>query len=135
MNSNDFNAALALFQSLYISHKGDIFTIIERFILAGVRSQHLSTVTVASVRELLKEQYQIDIPISIIQHCINNQNIFHYKKGEYLVLPHSEEEIDALLKELEDIDQHNETIVSGLHKEIEHNHLITLSDEEKEKNS
>lgn len=133
MNNNDFNAALALFQSLYRSHKGDIFTIIERFILAGVRSQHLSMVTVASVSELLKDQYHIDIPNSIIQHCINNQDVFHYKKGEYLVVPGSEEEIDGLLKELEEIDEHNETIVSGLYDEIEHSHLVTLSESEKEK--
>lgn len=132
MSNNDFNAALALFQSLYRSHKGDIFTVIERFILAGVRSQHLSTVTVASVSELLKEQYHIDIPNSIIQHCINNQDVFHYKKGEYLVVPKSEDEIDALLKELAEIDEHNETIVSGLYEEIEHQHLITLTDGEKE---
>lgn len=132
-NNSDFNAALALFQSLYRAHKGDVFTVIERFILAGVRSQHLSTVTVASVSELLKEQYHIDIPNSIIQHCINNQDVFHYKKGEYLVISKSEEEIEALLKELENIDEHNETIVSGLYEEIEHRHLITLTNSDKEK--
>lgn len=132
-NNSDINAALALFQSLYKSHKGDVFTVIERFILAGVSSQHLSTVTVASVSELLKEQYHIVIPNSIIQHCINNQDVFHYKKGEYLVVVPSEKEIDALLKELEEIDEHNETIVSGLYEEIEHRHLITLTDGEKEK--
>lgn len=130
--NNDFNAALALFQSLYRSHKGDIFTVIERFILVGVRSQHLSTVTVTSVSELLYEQYHIDIPKSIIQHCINNnQKIFQYKKGSYFVVPQSEEEIDALLKELEFIDEQNETIVSGLYEEIEHRHLITLTDDNK----
>ena len=128
MANSDFNAALALFQSLYRSHKGDVFTVIERFILAGVRSLHLSTVTVASVSELLKDQYHIDIPNSIIQHCINNQDVFHYKKGEYLVVPKSEEEIDALLKELEEIDEHNETIISGLYEEIEHHHLVTLTE-------
>ena len=133
MGNSDFNAALALFQSLYRSHKGDIFTIIERFILAGVRSKHLSTVTVASVSELLSDQYHIDIPNSIIQHCINNQDVFHYKKGEYLVVSQSEEEVDALLKELDDIDEHNETIVSGLYEEIEHHYLITLTEGEKEK--
>lgn len=133
MANSDFNAALALFQSLYRSHKGDVFTVIERFILAGVRSLHLSTVTVASVSELLKDQYHVEIPNSIIQHCINNQDVFHYKKGEYLVVPKSEEEIDALLKELEEIDEHNETIISGLYEEIEHHHLITLTDVEKEK--
>lgn len=133
MANSDFNAALALFQSLYRSHKGDIFTIIERFILAGVRSLHLSTVTVASVSEMLREQYHIDIPNSIIQHCINNQDVFHYKKGEYLVVPQSEKEIDVLLKELEDIDEHNETIVSELYYEIEHSHLVTLTVSEKEK--
>lgn len=132
MANNDFNAALALFQSLYRSHKGDIFTIIERFILAGVRSLHLSTVTVVSVSEMLREQFHIDIPNIIIQNCINNQNVFHYKKGEYLVVPQPKKEIDALLKELEEIDEHNETIVSELYHEIEHNHLVTLTDSEKE---
>ena len=133
MNNSDFNAALALFQSLYRSHRGDIFTIIERFILAGVRSQHLSTVTISSVSELLKEQFDIDIPLSIIRRCINNQDVFRYKKGEYLVVPKSEEEIDNLLKELEDIDEHNETIVSGLYNEIEKSHLVILTEDEKEK--
>lgn len=132
MNNSDFNAALALFQSLYRSHKGDIFTVIERFILAGVKSQHLSTVTVASVSELLQTQFHIDIPNSIIQHCIQNQDIFHYKKGEYLVVAQSEEETDELLKELEEIDKQNENIISGLYEEIEHRHLVTLTDGEKE---
>lgn len=131
MNNNDFNAALALFQSLYRSHKGDIFTIIERFILAGVKNQHLSTVTVSVVSDLLRAEFNIDIPNSIIQHCIRNQEIFHYKNGEYFVTNNQEEEIDALIKELNDIDTQNESIVLGLFQEIENGHLITLTTEDK----
>lgn len=131
MNTSDFNAALALFQSLYRSHKGDIFTVIERFILVGVRSQHLSTVTVSTVGVLLKEQFDIVIPNTIIQTCINNQDVFHYKNGEYLVIYNQEEEIDALLDELNEIDTQNENIVLGLYEEIEHRHLITLTESDK----
>ena len=132
MNNSDINAALALFQSLYRSHKGDIFTIIERFILAGVKSKHLSTVTVSSVSALLKEQFNIDIPNSVIQNCINRQDVFQYKKGEYLVINTQEEEINALLEELNEIDTQNENIILGLYEEIERRHLKKLTVEDKD---
>lgn len=129
--NNDFNSALALFQSLFRSHGGDIYTVIERFILAGVTSQHLSTFTVSKVGEILSSQFNINIPNTIIQRCINNQKLFQYKRGEYFVINAPEDEIKELLSDLARIDEQNDTIVSGLFEEIEHRHLVTLNDAER----
>lgn len=129
--NNDFNSALALFQTLFRSHGGDIYTVIERFILAGVSSQHLSTFTISKVGEILSSQFNINIPNSIIQRCICNQQLFQYKRGEYYVINSPEDEINNLLSELAKIDEQNETIVSGLFEEIEHRHLISLNEAER----
>lgn len=132
LNNSDFNSALALFQSLYKSHKGDIFTIVERFILVGVRSQHLSSVTIEKVSQLLRDLFNIEIPKTIIQKCVNNQQTFQYKKGEYIVVSEPQQEIDDLLAELNEIDNKNDTIVTELYEYIEHKNLVNLSSKERE---
>lgn len=131
INNSDFNSALALFKSLYKSKKGDIYTIIERFILAGVRSKNYVTVTVESINSMLKEQFDIDVPRSIIVHCINNQNVFKYRKGEYTVEYDSQQEIDNLIAELRDIDEKNEKIVTELYQYIERKNLVELNEKER----
>lgn len=129
--NNDINSALALFQSLYRSHGGDINTVIKRFILAGVSSQHLSTFTISKVGDILSSQFNINIPNSIIQRCISDKQQFKYKHGEYSVINTPKDEINEMLRELAKIDEQNETIVLGLIEEIEHKHLTTLSETER----
>ena len=132
MANNDFNSALALFQSLYKSHKGDIFTIVERFILVGVRISHLSSVTIERISQLLKDQFNLDIPRTIIIRCVNNQQTFKYKGGEYIVVSEPSEEIDNLIEELNAIDNKNDNIITELYSFIEHNNLVNLSKEERD---
>ena len=85
--NNDLNSALALFQSLFKAQKGDVYTIIERFILVGVKSKGLLSFTNEELVDLLKSTFNIEIPISVVQKCIvTYQDVFKYTRdrGQHL---------------------------------------------------
>lgn len=130
--NKDFYAALALFQALFKSHKGDIFTIIERFILAGVRMENLISFTISDVEKILKRQFSIDIPKSVITRCVVNQNTFKYKDDAYYVIKENDDETNELLKSLKEINSQNDDICLELYGFIESSHLITLSNVQKD---
>ncbi len=129
--NKDFYAALALFQALFKSHKGDIYTIIERFILAGVRMENLISFSISDVEKILKRQFSIDIPKSVITRCVVNQNTFKYKDDAYYVIKDNDDETDNLLKSIKEINSQNDDISLELYEFIEHSHLIKLNDVQK----
>ena len=130
--NKDFYAALALFQSLFKSHKGDIYTIIERFILAGVKIENLISFSITDVEKILNRQFSIDIPKSVITRCVVNQDTFKYYDDAYHVIKENDEETDKLLKSLAEINDQNDDIVTELYSFIEKRHLVKLSDIEKD---
>lgn len=133
MNKNkDFYAALALFQSLFKSHKGDIYTIIERFILAGVKIENLRSFSISDVEKILKRQFSIEIPKSVITRCVVNQDTFKYYDDAYHVIKENDAETDNLLKSLAEINDQNDDIVTELYSFIEKRHLVKLGESEKD---
>lgn len=128
--NNDLNSALALFQSLYKTQKGDVYTIIERFILVGVKSKGLLSFTNEEIVALLAEAFNIDIPITIIKKCINShQETFKYSQGKYVVLAPDDEEIDSIIQEMNRIEKYKVTIIDELVQFIEENKKIAVSDD------
>lgn len=113
--NNDLNSALALFQALYKAQKGDVFTIIERFILVGVKSKGLMSFTKEEISDLLKETFNIVIPFSVIQKCITtHQEVFKYTREKYVVINPMDEEIDKIITEMNEREKYKETIVAEL---------------------
>ena len=131
MNS-DLNSALALFQSLYKSKKGDVYTIIERFILFGVKSKGLLSFTNEEIVAILKDSFNIEIPFSIIKKCINfHQEVFKYSHDKYVVLKPEDEEIDSIIQEMDRIEEYKNTIITELAQFIEEEKKIAITDSEK----
>lgn len=130
--NNDLNSALALFQSLYKAQKGDVYTIIERFILVGVKSKGLVSFTKEDLAQLLKETFNIDIPFSVIQKCIiSYQDVFKYTHGKYVVINSMDEEIDKIISDIQEIELYKESIIAEVISYFETNKNIVLSEEEK----
>jgi hypothetical protein len=128
--NNDLNSALALFQSLYKTQKGDVYTIIERFILVGVKSKGLLSFTNEEIVALLAEAFNIDIPITIIRKCINShQETFKYSQGKYVVLRPDDEEVDSIIQEMNRIEKYKVTIIDELVKFIEEDKRIAVSED------
>lgn len=130
--NKDFYAALALFQSLFKSHKGDIYTIIARFILAGVRIENLHSFTISQLERILQRHFSLDIPKSVITRCVINQKTFSYKNESYHVVQADDTETQQLLASLTEVNNQNDDIASELYSFIEHRQLKTLTDDEKE---
>ena len=127
---NDLNSALALFRSLYQAQKGDIYTIIERFILVGVKSNGLMSFSKEEIANLLKEMFNLDIPFSVIQKCIvSNQNVFKYSREKYVVINSMDEEIDRIIEEMNEIESYKGSIIRELTEYLE-NKDIALAGEE-----
>lgn len=113
--NNDLNSALALFRSLYKAQKGDVYTIIERFILVGVKSRGLMSFTREEIVTLLKESFNLDIPFSVISKCIiAYQDVFQYKAGKYIVINPMDSEIDQIISEMNEIEGYKESVVNEL---------------------
>ena len=133
MNS-DLNSALALFQSLYKAQKGDVYTIIERFILVGVKIKNLLSFTHDEIATLLKDTFNIEIPITIIQKCINShQEVFKYTQNKYMVLKPDNEEVDRIIQEMNGVEEYRTSIITELIQFIEEDKKTDVTDEEREK--
>ena len=131
MNS-DLNSALALFRSLYKAQKGDVFTIIERFVLVGVKSKGLMSFTIEEISELLKETFNVIIPFSVIQKCIvSNQEVFQYTHKKYVVIKPMDDEIDALISEMNERERYKEEITADFLAFIERLKDKQLSESER----
>ncbi len=131
--NNDLNSALALFRSLYQAQKGDIYTIIERFILVGVKSRGLMSFTKEEIVKLLKEMFNIDIPFSVIQKCIvSNQKVFKYSREKYVVIDSMDEEIERIIDEMNEIDTYKASVIRDLTTYLEKKGLILNEDEKAE---
>lgn len=130
--NNDLNSALALFRSLYKAQKGDVYTIIERFILVGVKSRGLMSFSREEIVELLKESFNLDIPFSVISKCIiARQDVFQYKAGKYIVINPMDSEIDQIISEMNEIEGYKESVVNELVAFVEKKHNTTLTSVEK----
>ena len=130
---NDLNSALALFRSLYQAQKGDIYTIIERFILVGVKSKGLMSFSKEEIAKLLKDMFNLDIPFSVIQKCIvSNQKVFKYSHEKYVVINPMDEEIDRIIEEMNEIEVYKASVISNLMTYLEKKGQ-TLTEEEKAK--
>lgn len=130
--NNDLNSALALFRSLFKTQKGDIYTIIERFILVGVRSKGLISFTQEELSKLLKESFHVVIPYSVIRKCINtHQDVFKYSFGKYVVINPMNEEIDRIIEEMNERESYRKTICSELFEYIEKKKDRLLSEEDR----
>ena len=131
--NNDLNSALALFRSLFKTQKGDIYTIIERFILVGVRSKGLISFTQEDLSELLKDSFHVVIPFSVIRKCLNtHQDVFKYSRGKYIVINPMNEEIDRIIEEMKERESYREKICSELFNYIEKKKDCSLSGEDKD---
>ncbi len=129
--NNDLNSALALFRSLFKAQKGDIYTIIDRFILVGVKSKGLMSFSNEEIAKLLKEMFNLDIPFSVIQRCIvSNQEVFRYSRGKYVVNNPMDEEIDRIIEEMTEIEAYKASVISELAAFLVKKGL-ELSDEDK----
>ena len=133
MVNNDLNSALALFQSLFKAQKGDIYTIVERFILVGVKSRGLMSFTKEDIVELLKDSFNIDLPFSVIQKCINtHQEVFKYTREKYVVINPMDEEIDKIISEMDEIELYKDSISKELICFVEEKVNSELSEDEKQ---
>ncbi len=131
--NNDLNSALALFQSLYKAQKGDIYTIIERFILVGVKSKGLMSFTKEDIAGLLKELFNVEIPFSVIQKCIiSNQQVFKYTREKYVVINPMDEEIDTIISEMNETEAYKDCIGKDLLSFVEAKKETTLDEVEKD---
>lgn len=131
MNS-DLNSALALFRSLYKAQKGDVFTIVERFILVGVKSKGLMSFTIEEVSDLLKETFNVTIPFSVIRKCIvSNQEVFQYAQKKYIVIKPMDDEIDAIVSEMNEREVYKEEITADFLAFVESLKDKQLSEDER----
>lgn len=128
MYNNYFISALALFQSLFKSKKGDVYAIIAHFIMVVVNNK--SSFTTEEVIELLNKEYHLKLPVRIVNMCIQNK-YFSYSKGKYHLINSYSDAIQELCKELREIDQQNDNILNNLFVFVEKDRLINLNDEEK----
>lgn len=130
--NNDLNSALALFRSLYKAQRGDVYTIIERFILVGVKSRGLMSFTREEIVALLKESFNLDIPFSVISKCIiAYQDVFQYKAGKYIVINPMDSEIDQIISEMNEIEGYKESVVNELVFFVEKKQNTTLTPAER----
>ena len=131
--NNDLNSALALFQSLYKTQKGDIYTIIERFILVGVKSKGLMSFTKEEIAGLLKDSFNVDIPFSVIQKCIiSNQQVFRYTREKYVVINPMDDEIDTIISEMNETEAYKDNINKELVSFVETKKDEILDETEKD---
>lgn len=130
--NNDLNSALALFRSLYKTQKGDVYTIIERFILVGVKSRGLISFSREEIVALLKELFNLEIPFSVISKCIiAYQDVFQYKGGKYIVINSMDLEIDHIIAEMNEIEEYKECVIKELVDFVENKHNTILSPSER----
>lgn len=130
--NNDLNSALALFRSLYKAQKGDIYTIIGRFILVGVKSKGLMSFSLDDLVKLLDESFHINIPFSVIQRCIISlQDVFKYSKQKYVVINSMDDEIDKIIAEIEAIEAYKEIIKDELVAFVEDKKQVELEETDK----
>lgn len=130
--NNDLNSALALFRSLYKAQKGDVYTIIERFILVGVKSRGLMSFSREEIVALLKDSFNMDIPFSVISKCIiAYQDVFQYKAGKYIVINTMDSEIDQIISEMNEIEGYKESVVNELVAFVEKKQNTTLTPAER----
>ena len=127
MNTN-FYSALALFQSLFKAKKGDIYTIINRFIIIAVKNK--ISFSIEDIAPALKKQFQIEIPLAVIRKCIGQEN-YKYNKGKFFLTSQYDGEIEQLSKELADIDSTNENVISDFLSFLGSKLLSELTDKEK----
>lgn len=131
--NSDLNSALALFQSLYKAQKGDIYTIIERFILVGVKNSGMLSFTKEEITQLLKDTFNLDIPFSVIQRCIIlHQDVFKYSRNKYVVINPMDADINQIIIEMGEIDEYKKKVISDLISFGEEKKNVKFSDEEKE---
>lgn len=129
---NDLNSALALFQALYSAQKGDVYTIIERFILVGVKSKGLMSFTGEEIVKLLEDTFNVVLPYSVIQRCISTrQEVFRYTHGKYVVNNPMDEEVDNIIAEMDEKEKYKEDIITELVSFVEKRGDKKLTENEK----
>ena len=71
-------ASLALFKSIYESENCNVYTIIERFVVATVQRNNLDTFTIEVLRQKLNDDFNIDIENAVLLTVCNADSLFKY---------------------------------------------------------
>lgn len=72
-------ASLALFKSIYESENCNVYTIIERFVVATVQRNNLDTFSIEVLREKLNDDFNIDIENAVLLTVCKADSLFKYQ--------------------------------------------------------
>ena len=132
MKDFSFLSSLALFKELYREKKGDIYNIIERFILSAAKERGLTSFDKSKMTNILKELYQIDLPDAVIQRCLVNSAFFKYKAGDYLI-DYKDQNNDNINEEREDNERFFNRIKQEIIENVESKKFVNLQTVEKKR--
>ena len=71
-------ASLALFKSIYEKENCNIYTIVDRFIIATVRRNNLESFEVEELRAKMNEYFNVDIENAVLTAVLNYDKLFEY---------------------------------------------------------
>lgn len=114
-------ASLALFKTLYKSKKGNVLSIIALYIVSLMRKyKDKDLFQVKELKDLLQENYRINIPAAVIQKtCTDNQIIFRWtKKGYALQNNFQDAEVDIFEKDIDDSSEKCEKLIKDFYEYV-----------------
>lgn len=81
-------ASIALFQSLYANNH-DIYSVLTKFVIATINQKNLWNFDITTLRNNLKECFEIDVYESVLKTVIHNRlkDIITFSDGEYQATP------------------------------------------------
>ena len=124
-------ASLALFKTLYQSKKGNVLSIIALYIVSLMRKyQDKEFFTEKELKDLLQDNYRINIPSAVIQKtCIDNQSIFRWKRKGYSLQDNFQStEIDVFENDIEDSSKKCEKLVDDFYAYVANERKCTVDE-------
>ncbi len=71
-------SSLALFKGIATSHKGDVWAIVRDFIIATIKRRQLTSFDIASLRDAMVQEFNIDIENAVLSKVIKNIDLVSY---------------------------------------------------------
>ena len=136
MKTNNLLASVALFRHLY-DHDGynNVYDILYEFIRGAIIYESKITFTSDEIKELLKKVYDFDIPEGVIKTTIRIRFEGKYTKiaNSYTFNPELKDNFDKIEKELDQVNELNDNLISKLYKYIAEKKGVVLSSVQKGK--
>lgn len=131
----NFLSAISLFRVLYKSEKGDIYTLLTKFIVSAIKQRSFETYTEADVSELLTEYYGFDkLPNAVICRCLYNSKVFtkNVKNGTYSLIEKLRNGVDTIRTDVYNKSNTFGTIIKSLILYINEGNLVDINQNEQD---